>query len=719
MPPPNGPKGPKNRSERPGGDRPRSGKGFSKGGKGGVSGPRRPVSSDPSDTSKRFVPPSARPARDGAAGPRKPYGAAKAGGSDRPRGPRAEGTGRGGDAVARSGKGGESRPDRGRDGGKRFDRPRDGGPRGEQRGDGPRPGGKPGGYVKRDRPEGDRGGYAKRDRPEGGKPGGYAKRDRPEGGKPGGYAKRDRPEGGKPGGYPKRDRPEGGKPGGYAKRDRPEGGKPGGYAKRDRPEGGDRGPRRDYGKPGGPRPERTGTGPGPTAKDGPRKPRLDRDGRDRARQAREAEPVAPLKGSRLITARGAAVEMLDAVIGENRLLAELTGPGGPLDRLDPADKARAQRLASDTLRGMERIDRLLQQHMDKYPPLTFRNILRIATMELCAGEAAHGVVNEAVTLAGAAPRGTAMKGLVNAVLRKVAATGPAAWDGLRVPRMPVWLRDPLIEAWGDAEIQAMEAAHFAGAALDLTPRDPADAAALAADLGGTLLPTGTVRLTAPGQISELPGFAEGRWWVQDAAAAIPARVLNAQPGERVLDLCAAPGGKTMQLAAAGADVTALDVSARRMELVAENLERTGLTATLVTGDALEHGDGPYDAILLDAPCSATGTMRRHPDLPFAKDGSDFGTLIELQAELIDHALSLLKPGGRLVYCTCSLLPDEGECQTDEALVRFPALRVDSEALALPGIDPAWRTEEGGLRLRPDHWPDLGGMDGFYIVVFRA
>jgi 16S rRNA (cytosine967-C5)-methyltransferase len=195
-------------------------------------------------------------------------------------------------------------------------------------------------------------------------------------------------------------------------------------------------------------------------------------------------------------------------------------------------------------------------------------------------------------------------------------------------------------------------------------------------------------------------------------------VLAAEPGEAVLDLCAAPGGKTMQLAATGADVTAVDISAPRMQRLGENLTRTGLAAKVVVADALEYQGGPFDAVLLDAPCSATGTIRRHPDLPQAKDGSDFPGLFALQAELIDRALAMLKPGGRLVYCTCSLLIDEGEEQVKDALERHPGLRVEPEKLALPGIDAGWIGAEGGLRLRPDYWAERGGMDGFYIVVLR-
>jgi len=416
------------------------------------------------------------------------------------------------------------------------------------------------------------------------------------------------------------------------------------------------------------------------------------------------------------SARRSAVHLLDQVLGEGRLMSDLISSGA-LDRLDPADRARAQRLATDTLRGIERADRLLKRHLRKPPPLHVFNILRLGTVELCMGGDAHGVVNDLVALVGSHRRYANLKGLINAVLRKMAADGPGTWADLRVPRLPRWLRDPLVAAWGAGAVAQMEQAQFAGAPLDLTARG--DAAALADRLNGTFLPTGSVRLSDAGQVSALPGYDAGDWWVQDAAAALPVRVLDPQPHESVLDLCAAPGGKTLQLCAAGADVTALDLSEKRMARVRENLERCGYSANCITGDALEHSGGPYDAVLLDAPCSATGTIRRHPDLPFAKDGSEFGTLIALQAAMLDHALSLLKPGGRLVFCTCSLLPDEGECQVDEALGRHPGLSVDRDAVGrLPGIDPAWITDEGGLRLRPDHWPEHGGMDGFYIACLR-
>lgn len=414
-----------------------------------------------------------------------------------------------------------------------------------------------------------------------------------------------------------------------------------------------------------------------------------------------------------VQARKSAVWLLDQITGEEpRLMPELLAAGA-LDKLPPDDRARAQRLAMETLRGMERADRLLQKHLKKQPPLTVRNVLRLGTVELCQGGAAHGVVNAMVTIVSQHRRLGHLKGLTNAVLRKIAAQGPEAWGVLRAPRLPKWLRGPLVEAWGAEAMAAMEQAHFAGAPLDLTAKG--DAAALAEAVGGVLLPTGSVRLEQAGQVSALPGYDAGDWWVQDAAAALPVQMLAPVTGEKVLDLCAAPGGKTLQLAAAGAEVTAVDTSEGRMARVRENLKRTALKADLKVMDA-RAVEGAFDAVLLDAPCSATGTIRRHPDLPFAKNGDEFGPLIGLQTEMLDHAWGLVKPGGRMVFCTCSLLPDEGEVQVDEALLRHKEMRV--EAVDVPGLEPAWRSEEGGVRLRPDYWADRGGMDGFYIAVLR-
>ncbi len=399
-------------------------------------------------------------------------------------------------------------------------------------------------------------------------------------------------------------------------------------------------------------------------------------------------------------------------MGEGRLMAELRAAGG-FDHLPPQDRARAQRLTLDTLRWMERADRVLSKHLRKTPPPHVRNILRLGTTELCLGGAAHGVVDAAVTLAARHKKHNKLKGLVNAVLRKVAATGSEEWSKLRTPRLPKWLRGPLAEAWSPQTMSRIEAAHAAGAPLDLSVKS--DPQAWAQTLGGCVLPTGSVRLTEAGQVSALPGFEGGDWWVQDAAAALPAQLLNAQADEQVLDLCAAPGGKTLQLASAGAQVTAVDNSAKRLKTLEENLSRTRLKADVQCADVFDL-TGAWDAILLDAPCSATGTIRRHPDLPFAKDGSEFAALIDMQTAMIDHAWGLLKPGGRLVFCTCSLLPDEGEVQIEEALTRH----ADMQAVrpSLQSLEPAWIDDLNGLRLRPDYWPKDGGMDGFYVAVLR-
>ncbi|QEW22578.1 Ribosomal RNA small subunit methyltransferase B [Marinibacterium anthonyi] len=411
-------------------------------------------------------------------------------------------------------------------------------------------------------------------------------------------------------------------------------------------------------------------------------------------------------------ARRGAVMLLGSVLAERRMLSDSLSL---IDRLDPASRARAQRLATETLRSLGRADRIVDSYLDRRPARFVLNALRLGTMELCTGGAAHGVVSDLVAIVGAHRKHGKLKGLVNAVLRKVAEEGPAVWAGLKAPRLPKPLRSRLVRTWGADAVAGMEAVHAMRPPLDLTPRT--DGAELAERLGGVLLPTGSVRLEDPGQVSALPGYDDGLWWVQDAAAALPARILDAQPGERVLDMCAAPGGKTLQLTAAGAKVTALDLSEARLGRLTENLSRTGLTADIVTGDARAH-QGTYDAILLDAPCSATGTIRRHPDLPHIKPVSELTALVPLQAEMLDHAWTLLAPGGRLVFCTCSLLPEEGEAQITAALDRLPGVAVDRDALARPGIDPAWISAEGGLRLRPDFWADQGGMDGFYMAFLR-
>ena len=407
------------------------------------------------------------------------------------------------------------------------------------------------------------------------------------------------------------------------------------------------------------------------------------------------------------SARGGAVALLNAVLGEGQLLAQAMETL-EFTALIPADRARAQRLATATLRAIEPIDRVLHPLMRKAPPLPVWNILRLAILELAGGAAPHGVVNEAVGLARAGRRTTHLAGLINAVLRQV----PEGVTLTPVQKLPRWLRQPLVHAYGRDVVAAIEAVHALAPPLDLTCRPAAEVPE------GTILPSGSLRLADRGQVSTLPGYEAGGWWVQDAAAALAVPLLGPVSGQRVLDLCAAPGGKTMQLAAAGALVTALDISSPRMARVQENLARTGLKADCITADALHwQPDQPFDAILLDAPCSATGTICRHPDLPFTKDGSEIEGLVALQATLLDRALGWLKPGGRLVFCTCSLLPNEGEAQLEAALTRHPGLKAAPPTL--PGIAPEWITPQGGLRLRPDHWAEQGGMDGFFMVALQT
>lgn len=417
-----------------------------------------------------------------------------------------------------------------------------------------------------------------------------------------------------------------------------------------------------------------------------------------------------------LAARQLAFDLLMGVCEDRMMLSELE-VHPHFTAAPPEVRARASRLVRSTLRHAGRADAALAPFLQRLPKPHVQAVLRLAAVEMLAeGAAAHGVVNSAVTIAGRhQPKAAPM---VNAVLRRLAEADRTAWDRAQPQRLPGWLRGRLGSAWGNARTARMEAAFEAAPPLDLTLRDPSGD--WAERLGGEILPTGSLRLTAPGQISALPGFDEGAWWVQDAAAALPARLLAVAPDERVLDLCAAPGGKTLQLAAAGAEVTALDISRPRLARLRANLDRCGLDARVEVADATDwQPDLPFDAILLDAPCSATGTIRRHPDLPIVRDGSEIRPLVELQAALIDRAVAMLVPGGRLVFCTCSLLPDEGEAQIEAALARHPDLVPDPAAVAaLPGLEPDWQAGPAGLRTTPEMWAGRGGIDGFYIAALR-
>ena len=409
--------------------------------------------------------------------------------------------------------------------------------------------------------------------------------------------------------------------------------------------------------------------------------------------------------------RAAALDLIVAVLTDKRGLGEVVArPPDSFAALPPADRARAQRLALETFRAHGRADHHLRRALRKTPPASVMWILRMALTEMhVMGAPAHGVIHDAVEMTRHAGV-SKLAGLVNAVLRQTGAG--LDWAAAPVPRLPDWLRGALQNAYGAKGTAAIEAAHQAPPPLDLTLKGDRSEG-----LEGVALPTGSLRLHAPGQITTLPGYSDGAWWVQDAAAALPAQLLRDMRGARILDLCAAPGGKTMQLAAQGAQVTALDLSPARMARLRDNLARTGLEAEIVVADARDWRPArPFDAVLLDAPCSATGTLRRHPELPLIRGKEDVQALRGLQAALLDRVLDpgtgLVRQGGRVVYCTCSLLPSEGEDQVAAALARHDARIIPAD---LPGLPEGWRLPSGALRTRPDYWAELGGLDGFYIA----
>jgi len=414
-------------------------------------------------------------------------------------------------------------------------------------------------------------------------------------------------------------------------------------------------------------------------------------------------------------ARAAAAALVAGVLDAGRMLSDQVADGS-LNGLSGPERARAQSLAAGVLRHLDRIDAVLASHLRKRPPPAAHNALRLAVAEMFLDRVpAHAAVDGAVRLARGHPKAQHLSALVNAVARRV-AEAPEAWAAAVDASLPAWLDAPVRAAWGAETAARIAAAHLVPAPLDLTLRDPRSAQAWAATLGADVLPTGGLRLAAAGQVSALPGYAEGAWWVQDAAAALPARLLGDVAGVRILDLCAAPGGKTMQMAAAGAEVTALDISGPRLKRLEENLKRTGLKARLVKADALVWEPAePYPAILLDAPCTASGTIRRHPDLPHLRTGREVKALLALQAALLARAWDWLAPGGRLVFGTCSLLRAEGEGQVAAFRRQRPeAMQAPADAAAL-GIPDAWVDGEGALRIRPDFWPERGGLDGFFAA----
>ncbi|MDR2857673.1 MAG: methyltransferase domain-containing protein [Novosphingobium sp.] len=397
-----------------------------------------------------------------------------------------------------------------------------------------------------------------------------------------------------------------------------------------------------------------------------------------------------------LPARRAALRLLDAVLRRGETLDQ-AAHNAMQGLADPADRALVRAIAAEVLRWLTDLDALIdsatrQRLPDDAKP---RAVLRLMLAQwLRLDTPPHAVIATGLPLLAGGPRRLAHGVFSTLVKRQAALPG--------VPSLP-----PAVAArWGE-RAGPIAWALAVPPPLDLTLRDPAGTALWAGRLGGVSLLPGHLRLPRGQAVETLPGFAEGAWWVQDLAAGIPARLLGAGEGARVLDLCAAPGGKTLQLAAAGWQVTALDISARRLERLRENLTRTGLRAEVVAADALAwEPAGPFDAVLLDAPCTATGTCRRHPDVLHRIGPRRIAEMAELQARLLDRALGWVKPGGRLVYAVCSLEREEGEAQAAR-------LALTPEPIGLPGF-PAM--PEGWLRTDPGMVD--GGMDGFFIAAWR-
>lgn len=421
-----------------------------------------------------------------------------------------------------------------------------------------------------------------------------------------------------------------------------------------------------------------------------------------------------------VPSRLVAAGLLSAVIGRGRALDDaLADPKTGFRALPDRDRGFVRRLVATALRRRGQIDALLQGFVRQWPNGLPGEALRLGTAELLfLGAPAHAAVHSAVDMLGS--NQTAMRGLVNAVLRKVAAQGPALAAQQDAARLntPAWLWQSWTRAYGAAGARAIAEAHLHEAPLDLSLKAAGDAESWAEKLEAEILPTGSLRRREGGAVESLPGFADGVWWVQDAAAALPVKLLGDVNGRRVADLCAAPGGKTAQLAALGAHVTAVDRAAPRLKRLGENLARLQLRADIVTA-AVEDWQPPqpFDAVLLDAPCSATGTIRRHPDLPQIKAETDVAKLAGLQQRLIAKAWTMVKPGGRLVYCVCSLQPEEAEAQMP-VLLALPGARLLPVDAAMLGLPAEAVTRDGALRTTPALWPDRGGMDGFYAVALR-
>jgi 16S rRNA (cytosine967-C5)-methyltransferase len=426
-----------------------------------------------------------------------------------------------------------------------------------------------------------------------------------------------------------------------------------------------------------------------------------------------------------LAARRFAAEALLAILHGRRALEDVFehGETGKQFRaLDERDRALARMIVATALRRAGSLQAVLENFLKEGWPEDVRVhaiLLSAATQILLLEVANHATVDLSVDLANEI-RNKRYAGLVNAVLRKTVSEGRAILDSLPPEAdTATWMRERWRETFGEETLREICLAHRIEPPLDITPKENADA--LAQTLEGIVLPTGSVRITGKGAITQLPGYEEGEWWVQDAAASIPAKLLGDVRGLRVADLCAAPGGKTLQLANAGAQVTAIDRSAPRLKRLQQNLDRTKLKAEVVVADAATWEAEPFDAILLDAPCSATGTIRRHPDILWQKQPEDLAQVTKLQARLLDNAVRLLKPGGLLVYSTCSLEPEEGEAQVEALLSRNGNLERVPVGAEEAG-DQRALTARGELRTLPFHFPQsdprLSGCDGFFSARLR-
>lgn len=429
-----------------------------------------------------------------------------------------------------------------------------------------------------------------------------------------------------------------------------------------------------------------------------------------------------------LAARRIAADILDGVLRRKRPLDEqLDDQAAHPDfaALPDRDRALVRALATSTLRRLGTLrhltGHLLARGLPADAPRVETALLLGAAQILLLDVPDHAAVDLAVRLCQADRRAARYAGLVNAVLRRVAREGAQYLAGVDAAALdtPDWLLARWTKSYGAETARAIAIANGREPGLDFTVKRDPDY--WAAALGGRVLPTGSVRAIVHGPVSQLTGFNEGAWWVQDAAAALPARLLGDVKGLAVADLCAAPGGKTAQLAAAGAKVVAVDRSEARLKRLAQNLARLGLAAEAVAADAAQWRSGPFDAVLLDAPCSSTGTIRRHPDIPWLKQEADIAKLAAVQRRLIAQAAELTRPGGTLVYCTCSLEPAEGIEVVSDLLSGNPNVRrqpitsAEQESLGLG----QWLTSDGDLRTLPCHLGDpdsrMAGIDGFYAA----